>query len=332
MLRLPAFDVVTPETVDGVVAALAAHPGARLVAGGTDLLPNLKHRLDAPPVLVSLVRVRALATIERDAAGLRLGAAVTLAELAAHPDVRAVAPSLARAAGLVASPSLRNMGTLGGTLHLDTRCRYLNQTALWRAAIGGGCLKSEGDRCHVVPGGQQCVAALSSDCVPVLITLGAEVDLVGPSGSRIVPLDRYYRSDGVAHVAIEPGEVMTRVRVPAAPGPRRATYAKWTVRASIDFPLISVALRFDLDADRVDARVTDAAICVGVLGAQPRRIRHADTLAGRALDDPATADALAALLAAQCRPLDNVPYAAAYRRKVIPVHARRALAALVAAG
>ena len=168
--------------------------------------------------------------------------------------------------------------------------------------------------------------------MPVLISLDATIVLVGPSGTRTVALDQYYRPDGTAHVVIAPGEVMTEVRVPAAPGPRRATYAKWTVRHSIDFPLVSVALRFDLDADRVDARITGAAICVGVLGAQPRLLKKVDTLTGAVLSAPATAAALAALLAAQCRPLDNVPYDAAYRRKVIPVHARRALAALVAGG
>jgi 4-hydroxybenzoyl-CoA reductase subunit beta len=336
MLRLPAFDVVTPDSIDGVVAALAATPGARIVAGGTDILPNLKHRLDAPPVLVSLARVRPLREIARepddDGGALRIGAGVTLTEVSRHALVRAAAPSLARAAGLVADQTLRNMGTLGGNLHLDTRCRYVNQTAFWREALGGGCLKSEGTVCFVVPGGQNCVAALSSDCVPVLITLDAEIVLVGPSGTRTVPIATYYKTDGTAHIAKAADEVMTHARIPAAPGPRRATYAKWTVRKSVDFPLVSVAMRFDLDRDHVDGAITAAAVCAGVLGAQPRVIKNTQKLIGRPLSAPATAETLAGLLAAQCKPLDNVPYEAAYRRRVLPVHARRALEDLVAAG
>jgi len=293
MLRLPAFDVVTPDSVDEVVAALAATPGARIVAGGTDILPNLKHRLDAPPVLVSLARVRPLREIAREPDGaLRIGAGVTLTEVSRSAEVRAAAPSLARAAGLVADQTLRNMGTLGGNLHLDTRCRYVNQTAFWRESLGGGCLKSEGNVCHVVPGGQNCVAAMSSDCVPVMISLGAEVVLVGPSGTRTVPIATYYKTDGTAHIAKAADEVMTHARIPAAPGPRRATYAKWTVRKSVDFPLVSVAMRFDLDRDHVDGTITAAAVVAGVLGAQPRVIKT-PKLVGRPLSAPATAETLA---------------------------------------
>jgi 4-hydroxybenzoyl-CoA reductase beta subunit len=337
MLRLPTFEVVAPETFAGVVAALA-RPGARVIAGGTDLLPNLKHRLDAPPVLVSLSRLRvterALRAVSRDeAAGvLRIGAGVTLTELSEHPDVVAAAPSLARAAGIVASPSIRNKATIGGNVHLDTRCRYVNQTAFWRESIGGGCLKSEGDLCHVVPGGKNCVAAMSSDCVPVLTTLDARLVLLGPSGTRTVAVADYYNTDGVRHINKAADELMTELQIPLASGPRRAAYGKWTVRKSIDFPLVSVALRFDLAADAVDARITAAAVCVGVLNAVPRLLKRAETLHGRRLDDPATADALCALVASQCKPLDNVPYESAYRRKMLPVYARRALASLVAAG
>jgi 4-hydroxybenzoyl-CoA reductase beta subunit len=337
MLRLPAFEVVAPDSFAGVVAALA-RPGARVIAGGTDLLPNLKHRLDSPPVLVSLSRLRvteaALRAVRLDADDglLRIGAGVTLTELSEHPDARAAAPSLARAAGLVASPSIRNMATIGGNVHLDTRCRYVNQTAFWRESIGGGCLKSEGDVCHVVPGGKNCVAAMSSDCVPVLATLDAHVVLLGPSGTRTVLVADYYNTDGVHHINKAPDELMTELRVPLARGPRRAAYAKWTVRKSIDFPLVSVALRFDLAGEGVDAPITAARVCVGVLAAVPRLLKRTETLHGRRLDDPTTADALCALVAAQCKPLDNVPYESAYRRKMLPVYARRALASLVAAG
>ena len=169
MLRLPQFEVESPETIEGVVAALQANAGARVIAGGTDILPNLKHFLDTPQMLISLARVTALRGVARDdAAGvLRIGAGVTLTQLAEHAEVQALFPSLASAAGLVASPVIRNMATIGGNVNLDTRCRYVNQSEFWRGAIGGGCLKSEGNVCHVVPKGRNCVAAMSSDNVPV---------------------------------------------------------------------------------------------------------------------------------------------------------------------
>jgi 4-hydroxybenzoyl-CoA reductase subunit beta len=327
MLRLPRFGVVAPRTVGEVIAALE-QPGARLVAGGTDLLPNLKHRLDRPELLVSLSQVEALRHVTREGDVVRIGAGVVLDDVSQHEMIRGQFPSLARAAGLVASPSIRNMGTIGGNIHLDTRCRYVNQSDFWRSAIGG-CLKSAGSVCHVVPGGKNCVAAMSSDCVPVLTTLDATIVLVGRGGERQVAIADYYNTDGTAHINKEPGELMTEVRVPVPAGPRRATYAKWTVRRSIDFPLVSVALRFDLDSDDDGARVTAASACVGVLNAAPRVIKRTDRLAGKRLRDPETIAALCELVHAQSKPLPNVPYEAPYRRKMLPVYARRAMKAML---
>jgi 4-hydroxybenzoyl-CoA reductase subunit beta len=325
VLRLPQFDVALPATIDEVVRALA-RPGARIVAGGTDLLPNLKHRLGAPPeVLVSLARVAALREVTLDAAAgvLAIGAGVTLTDVARHPEVVRRFPSLAEAAGVVASPLIRNAGTLGGNVNLDTRCRYVNQTHFWRSAIGG-CLKSEGDVCHVVPGGKSCVAAMSSDCVPVLCSLDAEVVLRSARGERVVAIDDYYDTDGRSHIKRAPDELTTAIRIPLPRVPIRATYQKWTVRKSIDFPLVSIALRFDLDRDAADATITRAVAVLGVLAARPKRLKL-DAAVGRRLDDPAVHAAIADLVGKQGKPLDNVPYEAAYRRKMLPVYAERAV-------
>jgi 4-hydroxybenzoyl-CoA reductase subunit beta len=324
MLRLPQFGVVTPTTVDEVVAALAPE-GARIVAGGTDILPNLKHRLDQPPVLVSLGRVEELRRASLEDGHLVLGAGLTLTEVAEHPDVREHFPSLADAAGRVASPLIRNMGTLGGNVNLDTRCRYVNQTEFWRGAIGGGCIKSEGDVCHVVPKGRNCVAAMSSDCVPVLISLEGVVELAGPEGRRSVPIAEYFRADGTAHTACAPNELTTAIRVPLPSGPRRTHYVKWTVRQSIDFPLVSVALRFDLDADDPGAAIRAVHVVTGVLGAKPRVVRKLDECIGKALNDPDVARIVSETAYKQCKPLPNVPYESEYRRTMIRVHTRRAI-------
>ncbi|HEY8380145.1 MAG TPA: FAD binding domain-containing protein, partial [Nannocystis sp.] len=306
MLRLPQFEVVTPETVEGVVSALQ-RPGARIIAGGTDILPNLKHYLDTPPVLVSLARVTALRGIALDeAAGvLRIGAGVTLTQLAEHPEVKRWFPSLSQSAGAVASPPIRNMGTIGGNVNLDTRCRYVNQTHFWRQAIGGGCLKSEGNVCHVVPGGRNCVAAMSSDNVPVLISLDATIVQAGPEGVRALPIAEYYRADGTAHTTAKPGEVTTELRVPLPQGPRRTRYVKWAVRKSIDFPLVSVALRFDLSEE--NGPISAIKVVVGVLGSKPRIVGKLDDALGKRLADPAVARIVSEAAYAQCKPLENVP-------------------------
>ena len=334
MLRLPQFAVESPETVDGVVAALQANAGARVIAGGTDILPNLKHFLDTPPMLISLARVTALRGVSRDdaAGALRIGAGVTLTQLAEHPEVRALFPSLASAAGLVASPVIRNMATIGGNVNLDTRCRYVNQSEFWRGAIGGGCLKSEGNVCHVVPKGRNCVAAMSSDNVPVLISLDASIVLVGPEGRRELPLAEYYHADGIAHTLAKPGEVTVELRVPLPSGPRRTRYVKWSVRQSIDFPLLSVALRFDLAAEGPHAEVKDVKIVAGVLGAKPRVVTRLEEVLGKRLADPAVARIVSEATYAQCKPLDNVPYEAGYRREMLRVYTRRAVAAMAAEG
>lgn len=332
MLRLPQFGVELPRDVASVITLLRDKPGARIVAGGTDILPNLKHRLDDPETLISLAQVAELRAIEEADGVLQIGAGMTLTQVSEHPRVRALFPSLAHAAGLVASPLIRNMGTIGGNVNLDTRCRYVNQTKFWRQAIGGGCLKSEGNVCHVVPGGRNCVAAMSSDCVPVLISLDAELTLIGPAGERVVPAEKYFKADGLRHTIREDAELTTQIRVPIPSSPRRSAYAKWTVRKSIDFPLVSVALRFDLDADQVHAAITKLVVVVGVLGAKPRVVTGLDDAIGKKLSDPAVARIVSQAVHKQCKPLENVPYEAAYRRQMLEVHTRRAIDNLVAQG
>jgi 4-hydroxybenzoyl-CoA reductase subunit beta len=329
MLRLPRFEVLSPDSIEAAVQALA-RPQARLIAGGTDILPNLKHRLDQPPVLVSLARLRALRTIACDSSAnvLRVGAGVTLTAISEHPEVRALFPSFAKAAGIIASPLIRNMGTLGGNINLDTRCRYVNQTEFWRTAIGG-CLKAEGNVCHVVPKGRNCVAAMSSDCVPVLISLGATIVLVGVGGRRELPLADYFVADGLRHTTRTDDEITTELRIPLPDAPRRTDYVKWSVRKSIDFPLVSVALRFDLDGDGPKATITAVKIVAGVLGSRPREVtRLEEVVLGKRLSDPGIPEAVAQRVFSQCKPLENVPYEADYRRQMLRVHTRRAVEAM----
>ncbi len=322
MLRLPRFSTEVPDTLEALVGLLSK-PGARLISGGTDILPNLKHRFELPPLLVSTAKLPRFRSIRVADGALVIGAGATLSEIGESELVREHASSLADAASRVASPLIRNAATLGGNVNLDTRCRYVNQTEFWRSAIGG-CLKNTGDVCHVVPGGRSCVAAMSADCVPVLLTLDAVLSQRSLRGERRVPIAEHYTSDGIRHISAPLDEITTEIRVPLTAAPRRLAYAKWSVRDSIDFPLISVAMRFDLESESDNALIAAASVVVGVLAAKPKSIRT-DALIGRRLGDPATEEILAAALHRQAKPLPNVPYDPEYRRKVLPVFALRAL-------
>ena len=327
MLVLPDFELVRPTTLHDALQALSGAPGdAMILAGGTDLLPNLKHGLHEPRRLVSLRRVDGLRGVRETAdGGLFIAAGTTLTEIARHPVVTARYPALAEAAGLVAAPQLRNMATLGGNLCLDTRCVFYNQTRFWRGALGY-CLKKEGDVCHVVSAGGRCVAAFCADTPGPLIAYGAEVDLASVRGTRALAVKDFFRADGVAHLARTADEIVTGVRLPRpAPG-LCAAYRKLRPRGAVDFPVLSVAVSAALDGS---ARVESLTVVVGALGARPRLVGRVEDLArGRVLDVEATG-AIAAEAHRQCRPLPNINVDPDWRREMVPRLVREALAGLV---
>lgn len=321
MLTLPACSFVRPRSLDELLGHLAAHGGESLVvAGGTDAVPNLKHRLHEPRWLVAIAGVPELRFVRHEADGLHLGALVTLSAIAAEPRIRREFPALARAAGLVASPQIRNMGTIGGNLCLDTRCTYYNQTLFWREALGF-CLKKDGTRCHVVPAGKRCVAAHSSDVAPVLIALRAEVEIASAGGRRMLPVEDFFVADGIHNNVLRPGDLVTRVFVPAASRGLATGYQKLRPRQAIDFPMLSVAFAARLE----DGRCADARLVVSAIAAKPRTVTGVDALArGKALDE-ALAEAIGQAAHKQCHPLVSVPYDADWRREMVPVFVKRAV-------
>ncbi|MCG6987735.1 MAG: FAD binding domain-containing protein [Gemmatimonadetes bacterium] len=322
MLRLPPFRYHRPATVDEAVALLAAHAGDVLpVAGGTDLVPNMKHRLFEPGHLVALKGIAELKGIREEDGRLRIGAAETLTSVAGSAVVRERFPSLADAAGHVAGPQLRNMGTLGGNVCLDTRCTYYNQTAFWRGALGH-CLKKGGTVCHVTQVGKKCVAAHSADTPPVLMTLDATVALVGAEGRREIPVRDFFVTDGIANTRREPGEILTEVCIPLASARKRAAYAKLRRRKSIDFPLLTVAVAADVENDGTVRSITGV---VTGLGARPRELTGwQEAAAGRTLDDEVMTE-LAERAFKQCHPLENIIVDTEWRHAMVPVYVRRAL-------
>jgi 4-hydroxybenzoyl-CoA reductase subunit beta len=334
MLRLPAFGLEKPTSLAEALALLSEHREQALpIAGGTDLLPNLKHGLFEPRLLVSLAGIPELHRLEVEADGsLVIGAMVSLERLAGDERVARIAPALSQAVGLISGPQLRQMGTLGGNVMLDTRCQWYNQTYFWRKALGF-CLKKDGTVCHVVESGQRCVAAASNDSAPALLTLDARLCIAGAAGEREVPIEEFFTSDGIHNKRIAPDEILCELRVPATPSGHRGAYGKLRDRGSIDFPLLGVAARMDLGAD---GRVERADLALVALQARPLRVRRAgELLIGLQPGSPdfgAAVRSLAELAHRQCHPLANVPGDHDYRQAMVPVYVRHTLEAAAAGG
>jgi 4-hydroxybenzoyl-CoA reductase subunit beta len=321
VLRLPEFVYHRPDSVEAAVGLLdELGADAMLIAGGTDVIPNMKHRLHEPGHLVSVRRLPELKGVAVVDGDLVLGAGETLAEIAADPRVGKHAPALAAAAGQVAGPQLRSMGTLGGNLCLDTRCTYYNQSYFWRRSLGF-CLKKDGDTCHVTGVGKKCVAAHSADTPPVLWAMGADAVLMSPRGERAVPVDELFVADGIRNTARASDEVVTRIHVPLPRPGTRMAFRKLRPRRSIDFPALNVAAVAELETDD---RVRALRIVVSGLGSRPREVSGLEEVVGSRLDSEAI-DAAAARAHQQCRPLTNSNVDPEWRRAMVPVYVRRAL-------
>ena len=322
MMRLPRFSFVAPASIAEAVDALAAaSPGdAMIVAGGTDLIPNMKRRQQTPGTLVSLRRVRELREI-RNGDGFAIGAGVTLSELVER--LRTSPPGftvLRQAAQQVATPHLRNMGTIGGNLCLDTRCNYYDQNYEWRKAIDF-CMKKDGKTCWVATSSPKCLAVSSTDMAPALVSLGAAVTLRSAEGTRTIPIGALYRNDGIAYLARRPNELLTTIEVPALTGWRSA-YWKLRRRGSFDFPVLSVAASAKLAADGV---VETARIVLGAVASCPIEVASAAAaLTGLPLTD-AQIDAAAELAAQPARPMDNTDFTLHWRKQMTRHFVRLAL-------
>jgi 4-hydroxybenzoyl-CoA reductase subunit beta len=322
---LPAFRLIRPASVADALAARTAEPEARYLAGGTDLVPNIRRGIAAPPALIDLTGIAELRAIASgDDGGLWIGAAVTLAELIEHPAVARGWPVLAAAAGEVAAGSHREAATVGGNLCLDTRCVYYNQSEWWRKS-NNYCLKSQGEICHVAPKGRHCFAAYSGDLAPALLVMAATVELASAGGRRVVPLAALYREDGRDHLCLAPGELLVGVRVPAAVG-WRAGYRKARVRSAIDFPLAGVAAAIACDGPTVSG----LRLALTGTNSLPLVVAGTDAFLATALD-AAGLDRLAALLGKQIQPMSSTFTPPGYRRRVVARLARRLVGELYTA-
>ena len=322
MMRLPAFEFHAPASAaEAIAAKAAAPPDSMYVAGGTDLYPNMKRRHQEPAALVSLHRVGELKGIEERAdGGLSIGATTSLTDVRIHPTVRSAYPALAEACRLISTPILQNMGTLGGNLLLDTRCNYYDQNYDWRKSIEF-CMKKDGAICWVAPSSPRCWAVQSADSVPLLVAMGADVDLLGPGGERRVPVSALYRDDGILYLAKQRDELLTRVHLPA-PNGWRALYRKVRRRGAFDFPVLGVGAWVRFAPDGV---VEDARVVLGGVGSAPEAIAGAaEALIGGRLDDESIRAAAQAAWKAG-RPLDNTDFTISWRKEMIRPTVARAL-------
>ena len=322
MLRLPPLEFSAPTRLSEAVAAYS-NGGARLVAGGTDLWPNMKRRHQSTESVVSLMRIDELRGIEQDSRGVTIGSTVTLTGVLRNPVIRDRYPGLARSVAAISSPPLRNMGTLGGNLCVDTRCTYYNQTEEWRRSIDY-CMKEQGTICWVATNSPRCWAHSASDAAPMLCALGARIRLISPEGEREIALTDLYRDDGIDYLGMRPGEILTRIIVPADADRERCRSAFWKLRrrGSIDFSVLSVAVALWMDERNVVER---AAVCLGAVGSSPVSVSAAEELlVGKALDEDLIA-AVARQARTEATPLDNTDFVPAWRGKMAEHYTHAAL-------
>lgn len=317
MMRLPPFVYRAPRSLDDAAAMLAESPAdTMLVAGGTDVLPNMKRRQQTPRTLVALRQVaelRAIGVVGASEGGdvVRIGAGATLTSLLQHEAIRARVEGLARAVEQIATPQLRNMGTVGGNLCLDTRCTYYDQSYEWRKAIDF-CLKKDGRTCWVAPSSSTCLAVSSSDAAPMLQALGARVRLVSGGGERWVDVADLYANDGIHYTTRRPDEILATIDVPAAAG-WRSTYWKLRRRGAFDFPVLSVAAAAKIAAD---GTVEVARIVLGAVASRPMSAPRADMiLTGALLSDEVIASAADAAYEV-AKPMDNTDFGLVWRKRM----------------
>ncbi len=335
MMRGTKFRYLAARSAADAVAALVVEERAMVIAGGTDLVPNMKRRQQTPGMLVDIHRIEKLRKIG-NGDGMRIGACATLTEIESHRKIRSGYRALAHAARAVATVHLRNMGTLGGNLCVDTRCNYYNQTYDWRRAVdfcmkapkgtdGHTCRTPDGTSiCWVAPGSDRCWAVSSTDTAPALIALGAELSVLGVDGVRDMPLERFYLDDGMAYIDKRRDELVTEVRLPPATPARRSAYWKLRRRGSFDFPVLGVAVAvkfsgidtWERGAVPAHSVVEEARVVLGAVNSRPVIVEAAASLLGRPLSDDAIRE-VAEAAAGFARPMDNTDFDLAWRKKVV---------------
>jgi 4-hydroxybenzoyl-CoA reductase subunit beta len=332
-LSLPQFKLLRPRTVDEAISLLARQAGegpfdsrsgqvraTRIIAGGTDLIPSMQQKLFEPEYVIDIRHLRELKGIRQTEEGTEIGSLTTLREIEHSKLLQESYPVLTQAAAIVASPVLRNMGTIGGNICLDTRCLWYNQSLTWRKACGF-CIKKDGDLCHVAPGGTKCWAVFSGDTPAALLCLNAEIEIGSASGVRRMPLREFYTGIGDDYRKLQPNELLTKVILPTSFAGFQGAYCKLRIRGSIDYPLAGVAVA----VKRSNGHISDARIALTAVNPAPVLVKGAtELLRGKTLDE-ALAESIGDLAARTAKPLTTSALTPEYRREMIRVFTKRAL-------
>jgi 4-hydroxybenzoyl-CoA reductase subunit beta len=322
MMRLPKFSYLVPRTIADAVKMMGdAGAGGQFVAGGTDLYPNMKRRQQTPGTVISVARLGELREISGDGkSGLRIGAGVSLTDICEHPVVNRDYPFVARAVRLISTPTLRNMGTIGGNLLLDTRCNYYDQNYEWRKGINF-CMKKDGEICWVAPGSSKCWAVQSADLVPLMVAVGARLRFASTLGEREVVAEGLYNNDGIDYLHKRPDELLVDIHLPPLNG-WRATYKKLRRRGAFDFPVLGVAAWLDVGRD---GTINDAKLILGGIAPAPLEVKEArNALVGQPLSDE-TIERAAEVCYTKARPLDNTDFLTNWRKQMTRPYVLRAL-------
>ena len=317
MELMPEITLHRPTAIGEAVRLQNETHGALYVAGGTDMIVNVRRGIEQPAALVDLSAIDELQEIVEDEEGLHIGSGVTLETISADARLQKNFTAVSEAAASVAGPTHQSYGTVGGNLCLDTRCLFYNQSEWWRKS-NDYCLKKNGSVCHVAPGGKRCFAAFSGDIAPAALVHNAQVELVGPNGRRIIPLTDFYRNDGMNHLAIEPGELLTVLHLGKSEGGIPSTYKKARVRGSIDFPLAGTAVWIRQSNKKID----ELRIALTAVNPYPHLVKGLEKFKGSELGDDALNE-IADMVQSQAKPMLTTTVKPWYRRRVIGAIARQ---------
>lgn len=323
MITMPAFQVLQPTTLPQAVELLASHEDLRILAGGTDMVVNLRNKLFAPQYVLDIKGISDLRGVREEHGWLRIGALTTLSELAEHPHVREHYQVLALAARAVAGPNIRNMGTLGGNICLDTRCHWYNQSYFWRKSCNF-CLKKDGQICHVAPGGDYCWAAYSGDTAPALLVLEASIKIIGPKGERTVPLTEFFVMDGIKKYNLGRNEIVAEVLIPSANAGLRGAYKKLRIRDSVDYPLAGAAIVTRRDSE---GRCCEARVAITAVNPAPVLVQGVQEVMAGKMPSEEVFEQAAELARRASKPMKTSSLTTMpYRRHMIGVFVRQGLA------
>jgi 4-hydroxybenzoyl-CoA reductase subunit beta len=325
-MSLSEFQLIRPRTLPDALKHLTEHAGSsiRVLAGGTDLLPSMRQKLFEPEHVLDLRQIKELRGIRQTEQGIEIGALTALHEIEHSQLLRQQYPVLVEAAKTVASPLIRNMGTLGGNICLDTRCLWYNQSLAWRKSCGF-CIKKDGDLCHVAPGGTKCWAAFSGDTPPALLCLNAEIEIAADFAIRRIPLRDFYTGEGDNYRRVQPGELVTKIILPRASSGYRGSYRKLRIRGSIDYPLAGVAVA----VKQSNGRVEDVQIALTAVNPAPVLVGGLSYLIKNGGIDERAAEHAGELAARTAKPLTTSALTPEYRREIIRVFTKRALLAAI---